>query len=109
MVYSADRSKAVVPMLVNALLLCGLFNEAICFKSCLVLYCYFVLVIVALPGLFSYPFRLYCHYCSLSLFWCLGRLCFVLVTFSAYLHLFLSLLDVIRSSELIYELKTAVT
>ena len=33
-VYSTDRSKAVDP-----LLLCGLFYEAICFKSCLVLFC----------------------------------------------------------------------
>ena len=38
-VYSADRSKAVVPVLVLLFLLCGLFYEAICFKSCLVLFC----------------------------------------------------------------------
>ena len=34
-VYSADRSKAVVPVLV----LRGLFYEAICFMSYLVLFC----------------------------------------------------------------------
>ena len=33
-VYSTYRSKAVVPAL-----LCGLFYEEICFKSCLVLFC----------------------------------------------------------------------
>ena len=40
-VYSVDRSKAVVPVLVLlfVLLLCGLFYEANCFKSCLVLFC----------------------------------------------------------------------
>ena len=32
-------SKAVVPVLVLLLLLCGLFNEAICFRSCLVFFC----------------------------------------------------------------------
>ena len=32
-VYSADRSKAVVPVLVLLLLLCGLFYEASCFMS----------------------------------------------------------------------------
>ena len=37
--YSTDRSKAVVPVLVYSLLRCGLFYEAICFKSCLVLFC----------------------------------------------------------------------
>ena len=36
-VYSTDRSKAVVP--VSVLLLCGLFYEATGFKSCLVLFC----------------------------------------------------------------------
>ena len=42
MVYSTDRSKAVVPVVpvVYYLLLCGLFYKAICFRSCLV---YFVL------------------------------------------------------------------
>ena len=39
MVYSTDRSKAVVPKLSYSLLLCGLFYEAICFMSCLVLFC----------------------------------------------------------------------
>ena len=38
-VYSTDRSKAVVPVLVFSLLLCGLFYEAICFMSYLVLFC----------------------------------------------------------------------
>ena len=33
-VYSTDRSKAMVPVL-----LCGLFYEAICFMFCLVLFC----------------------------------------------------------------------
>ena len=37
-VYSSDRSKAVVLVLVLLLLLCGLFYEAICFKSYLVLF-----------------------------------------------------------------------
>ena len=32
-VYSTDRSKAVVPVLYYSLLLCGLFYEAICFMS----------------------------------------------------------------------------
>ena len=41
--YTADRSKPVVPVLVS-LLLCGLFYEAICFKSCL---CYFVFVFLS--------------------------------------------------------------
>ena len=36
-VYSTDRSKAVLVLLFVA---CGLFYEAICFKSCLVLFCY---------------------------------------------------------------------
>ena len=31
-VYSTNRSKAVVPVLVYFLLLCGLFYEAFCFK-----------------------------------------------------------------------------
>ena len=35
-VYSTDRSKAVVPVLVLLFLALCLFNEAICFKSCLV-------------------------------------------------------------------------
>ena len=39
MVYSTDRSKAVVPVLVLLFLLCGLFYEAICFTSYLVLFC----------------------------------------------------------------------
>ena len=39
-VNSTDHSKAVVPVLVLFLLLCDLFYEAICFKSCLVLFCY---------------------------------------------------------------------
>ena len=37
-VYSSDRSKAVVPVLVYSLLVCGLFYEAICFMSYLVLF-----------------------------------------------------------------------
>ena len=40
-VYSTDRSKAVVPVLVLLFVVCGLFYEAICL--CLTL-CYFVLV-----------------------------------------------------------------
>ena len=40
-VYSTGHSKAVVPVLVLLfkLLLCGLFYEAICFMSYLVLFC----------------------------------------------------------------------
>ena len=38
-VYFTDISKAMVPVLVLLLLLCGLFYEAICFKACLVLFC----------------------------------------------------------------------
>ena len=39
-VYSTDRSKVVVPVLALLfLLLCGLFYEAICFMSYLVLFC----------------------------------------------------------------------
>ena len=36
---ATDRSKTVVPVLVFALLLCGLFYEAICFMAYLVLFC----------------------------------------------------------------------
>ena len=39
MAYSTDRSKAVVPVL-TLVLPCGLFYEAICFMSCLALFCY---------------------------------------------------------------------
>ena len=35
-VYSSDRSKAIVPVLAILLLLCGLFYEAVCFMSYLV-------------------------------------------------------------------------
>ena len=42
-VYSTDRSMAVVPVLVLLLLLCCLFYEAICFMSYLVLFCSSVL------------------------------------------------------------------
>ena len=49
-VYSTYRSKAVVPAL-----LCGLFYEVICFKSCLVLVilflCFSVLLALRLPRL----------------------------------------------------------
>ena len=38
-VCSADRSKAVVPVLVLLLLLCGLFYEAICYMSFRVSFC----------------------------------------------------------------------
>ena len=38
-VYFTDRSKAMVPVFVLLILLCGLFYEAICFKSYLVLFC----------------------------------------------------------------------
>ena len=40
-IYSTDRSKAVVPVLVLLFvaLLCGLFYEAICFMSYLVSFC----------------------------------------------------------------------
>ena len=38
-VHSTDRSKAVVPVLVLLFLLCGLFDEAICFMSYLVSFC----------------------------------------------------------------------
>ena len=38
-VFSTDRSKPVVPVLVLLLLLCGLFYKAICFMSYLVLFC----------------------------------------------------------------------
>ena len=37
--YSTDCSKAVVPCWSYSLLLCGLFNEAICFTFCLVFFC----------------------------------------------------------------------
>ena len=40
LVYSTDRSKVVVPVLVLLFVaLCFFFNEAICFKFCLVLFC----------------------------------------------------------------------
>ena len=38
-VYSTDRSKAVVPVLVLLFMLCGLFYEAIWFMSYLVVFC----------------------------------------------------------------------
>ena len=38
-VYSTDRSKAVVPVLVLLFVALCLFYETICFKSCLVLFC----------------------------------------------------------------------
>ena len=38
-VYSTDRSKAMVPVLVSLLVLCGLFCEAICYMSYLVPFC----------------------------------------------------------------------
>ena len=38
-VYSTDRSKAVVPVLVLLFFACGLFYEAICFMSYLVSFC----------------------------------------------------------------------
>ena len=38
-VYSTDRSKAVIPVLVLLLLLCGLFYEAICCMSFHVSFC----------------------------------------------------------------------
>ena len=39
MVYSTDHSKAMVPVLLSSLLLCGLSYEAICFMSYLVSFC----------------------------------------------------------------------
>ena len=39
LVYSTDRSKAVVPVLVLLFVVCGLFYEAICIMSYLVLFC----------------------------------------------------------------------
>ena len=44
-VYSSDRSKAMVPVLVS-LLLCGLFYEVICFMSYLFSYFFLPLVIL---------------------------------------------------------------
>ena len=38
-VYSTDRSKAVIPVLVLLLVLCGLFCEAVCCMSYLVPFC----------------------------------------------------------------------
>ena len=50
-VYSTDRSKAVVPVLV--LLFVALFYEAICFMSCLVLFgsCFFSPFSIAITSL----------------------------------------------------------
>ena len=53
-VYSTDRSKAVVPVLVLLLLLCDLFYEAICCISFRVLFCscvFLVLLVLRLPRL----------------------------------------------------------
>ena len=53
-VYSTDRSKAVVPVLVLLFVVCGLFYEAICFMSYLVLFCscvFSVLLALRLPRL----------------------------------------------------------
>ena len=54
MVYSTDRSKAVVPVKSYSLLLCGLFYKAICFMSYLVSFCscvFSVLLALRLPRL----------------------------------------------------------
>ena len=52
-VHYTNRSTAVFPCKCYALLLCGLFYEAICFKSCLVLFCSSVCVFVFLFCFFS--------------------------------------------------------
>ena len=70
-VCSTDRSGA-------SLLLCGLFYEAICFKSCLVLFCYCVfsvLLALRLPrlGKRELILVLFVRLCDLCLF---GFVCF---------------------------------
>ena len=86
MVYSTDRSKALVPVLVLLFffLLCGLLCEAICFMSCLVVFwCFSVLLALRLPRLgkrelilvlFERLFflRLFGFVCFLSS-WCLEK------------------------------------
>ena len=49
--YSTDRSKAGVPCWSYSSLLCGLFYEAICFMSYLVLFCSCVVFFSALLAL----------------------------------------------------------
>ena len=49
MVYSTDRSKAVVPVLVLLFVAFGLFYEAIWFMSYLVSFCFSVLLAMPLP------------------------------------------------------------
>ena len=51
-VYSTDRSKAVVPVLSYSLLLCGLFYEAVCLLPCVILFlCFSVLLALRLSRL----------------------------------------------------------
>ena len=59
-VYSTDRSKAVVPVLVLLFVVCGLFYEAIYFMSCLVLFfsCVFQSFSVAITSLGEETFSL---------------------------------------------------
>ena len=59
-VYSTDRSKAVVPVLIIHLL-CGLFYEAICLKSCFVLFysCFFFFFFFSFCFVFGFFFFLF--------------------------------------------------
>ena len=51
-VYSTDRSKAVVPVLVLLFVLCGLFYEAICFVlPCIIFSCVFSPFSIAITSL----------------------------------------------------------
>ena len=86
-VYSTDHSKAVVRCWSNSLMLCGLFYEAICFMSYLVLFilflCFSVLLALRLPRLGKRELTLVLlvrvfDLCFLVLLvssssWCLGR------------------------------------
>ena len=81
-VYSTDRSKTVIPVLVLLFDLCVLFYEAICFKSCLVLFrsCIFSPFSIAITSFWGkrelilelfvrlFDLRLFGFVCSLFLF-----------------------------------------
>ena len=76
-VYSTDRSKAVAPVLVFSLLLCGSFYEAICFKSCRVLFCSCVVVVF-----FFFFFFFFFFVCLFFVF------CFCLFVFCCFFFFF---------------------
>ena len=79
MVYSTDRSKAVVPVLVLLFVACGLFYEAICFMSYLVLFCYLLALRLPRLGKRELILVLFVRLFDLRLF---GFVCFLLLLVS---------------------------